>query len=217
LRYGSTDLDPIPPQAVDLGLGLLHRIVVLLNGGRRYGLRSVHLPHPPVAPVARYTEFFGADVRFGQEAAVLRVPSTLAATPVAGSNQVLREVALGYMASHFPVPSPTTAEVVRRLLAQALGSAPVDMGAVARRLQTHPRTLQRRLSEEGAAFESLLDAVRRDAVHRLITTTEIPFTQITAMVGLAEQSALSRAVRRWFGVSPSELRKSVHQPRRSVH
>ena len=29
------------------------------------------------------------------------------------------------------------------------------------------------------------------------------------MVGLAEQSALSRAARRWFGVSPRELRRSA--------
>jgi AraC-like DNA-binding protein len=207
LTYGSTELDPLPPQSADLGLGLLHRIIVLLSGDRRYGLRSVHLPHPPLAPVARYTEFFGADVRFGQAAAVLRVPQAIAATPVAGGNRVLREVALDYMAHHFPAPSPTTSELVRRLLAQALGSAPADIVAIARLLRTHPRSLQRKLAAEGTGFGELLDAVRRQAAHRLITETDMPFSQVTAMVGLAEQSALSRAVRRWFGTSPRELRR----------
>ncbi|MEU4236954.1 AraC family transcriptional regulator [Actinoplanes sp. NPDC026619] len=206
LRYASTELDPLPPQICDNGLGLLHRIIVLLGGGR-YGLRSVHLTHRPLAPVARYTEFFGTDVRFAQEAAVLRVPATLTHATVAGGNRVLREVALDYIRTHFPQPEQTLEERVRQLLTQSLGSAPADIAAVSRRLQTHPRTLQRRLAAAGTTFDKIQDGVRRDTAHRLITTTDLPFTQVTAMVGLTEQSALSRAARRWFGASPRELRR----------
>jgi AraC-like DNA-binding protein len=208
LRYGSAQPDPLPPQVCDNGLGLLHRITLLLAGGR-YGLRSVHLTHRPLAPVARYTEFFGADVRFGQEAAVLRVPATVRDARVSGGNRVLREVALDYMRTHFPAPEHSLADRVRQLITQSLGSAPVDVSAVARRLQIHPRTLQRRLAEDGTTYEKLLDEVRRETAHRLITTTDIPFTQITAMVGLTEQSALTRAVRRWHGRSPRDLRRAL--------
>jgi AraC-like DNA-binding protein len=212
IRYAATGAEPLPPQAADLGLGLLHRIISLLHAqpevGGRYGLRSVHLPHPPLAPVHRYTAFFGADVRFAQPAAVLRVPQSLSDRQVPGGNQVLREVALDYMRSHFPAPEVTTADRVRRVLAQSLGSAPVDIRAVGRLLRVHPRTLQRRLAAERATFEAILDDVRRSAAHRLITQTDVPLTQITAMVGLAEQSALSRAARRWFGVTPRQLRRS---------
>jgi AraC-like DNA-binding protein len=215
LRYGSAEdsggsgYGMLPPQSVDLGLGLLHRIVLLLGGGR-YGLRSVHLPHAPLAPVARYTEFFGADVRFGQAAAVLRVPHRLAEQPVAGGNRLLRDVALEYMRSHFPAPEPSVADQVRQLLVRSLGAARVDIAAIARPLRMHARTLQRRLAAEGASFDQILDDVRRQTAHRLITTTDVPFTQVTAMVSLTEQSALSRAVRRWYGVSPRELRRSTH-------
>jgi AraC-like DNA-binding protein len=208
IRYSGSTAYPLPPQVADLGLGLLHRVTVLLAG--RYGLRSVHLPHPPLAPVTRYTGFFGADVRFDQPAAVLRVPQTLAATPVTGGgNEMLREVALEYMRTNFPAPGEVTSSRVRHLLARALGSAPVDLAAVARQLRTHPRTLQRRLADEKVTFEELLDDVRRAAAHRLITQTDLPLSQVTAMVSLAEQSALSRAARRWFGVPPRELRRTT--------
>ncbi|MET0423188.1 MAG: AraC family transcriptional regulator [Actinoplanes sp.] len=206
LRFGTTEGDPLPPQAADHGLGLLHRIATMLAGGR-YGLRSVHLPHRPLAPVARYTDFFGADVRFGRHEAVLRVPHLLAALPVAGGNRVLREVALEYLRSHAP-SEPGLSDRVRRLVIQSLGSAPVDVAAIAGRLRTHPRTLQRRLAGDGTTFERILDGVRRDTAYRLITTTDLPFTQITAMIGLTEQSALTRAVRRWHGASPRELRRT---------
>jgi AraC-like DNA-binding protein len=211
LRFGSPRFEPLPPQVSDNGLGLLHRIIVLLNGGR-YGLRSVHLPHPPIAAVARYTEFFGADVRFGQEAALLRVPAAMTGARVAGGNRVLREVALDYMRSHFPSPEVSLPDQVRGLITQSLGSGPVDIAAVARRLRTHPRTLQRRLAAAGTTYDKILDDVRRQTAHRLITTTDLPFTQVTAMIGLTEQSALSRAARRWFASSPRDLRRTHPNP-----
>jgi AraC-like DNA-binding protein len=198
----------LPPQVVDLGLGLIHRIVVLLHGGP-YGLRSVHLPHPALAPEAAYTGFFGTEVRFGRPDAVLRVPGGLLATGVPGGNQMLHNLTVDYLSSHFPEPGRSVAGQVRLLLGQSLGSSPVGVTATARRLRTHPRTLQRRLAAENTTFEALLDEVRRAAAHRLITGTSLPFTQVTAMVGLAEQSALSRAVRRWYGLSPRQLRSTA--------
>ncbi|BCJ48838.1 HTH-type transcriptional regulator VirS [Actinoplanes sp. NBRC 14428] len=213
LLYRGTDAEPLPPQVVDVGLGLFHRIILLLHGGP-YGLRSVHLPHPALAPVEAYTRFFGAEVRFGRPDAVLRVPGGLTSAGVRGGNQVLRDLAVAYLAGHFPQPGRSTAERVRMLLTQALGSSPVEVAAVARRLRTHPRTLQRRLAAEGASFEAILDDVRRVAAYRLITRTDLPLTQVTAMVGMAEQSALSRAVRRWYGVTPRALRSRAAGPPR---
>ena len=65
LLYENADLEPLPPQVADHALGLFHRILVRLHGGA-YGLRSAHLPHPPLAPVAAYTGHVGAEVRFAQ-------------------------------------------------------------------------------------------------------------------------------------------------------
>jgi AraC-like DNA-binding protein len=96
---------------------------------------------------------------------------------------------------------------VRLLLRRALGTSPVTISAVARLLTMHPRTLQRRLAAESTTFEAILDEVRREATERLITETDLPLAQVTALVGLTEPSALSRAGRRWFGRSPRELRR----------
>ncbi|WP_199516817.1 AraC family transcriptional regulator [Nucisporomicrobium flavum] len=208
LLYRGTDAEPLPPQVADVGLGLFHRIIVLLHGGP-YGLRSVHLPHAALAPAEAYTRFFGAEVRFGRPDAVLRVPAGLASMPVRGGNQVLRDIALDYITSHFPAPGQSVADRVHLLLARSLGSAPVEVAAIARMLRTHPRTLQRRLAAEGITFDAILDDVRRAAAYRLVTQTDLPFTQVTAMVGLTEQSALSRAVRRWYGVTPRQLRSTA--------
>ncbi|MBW0101118.1 AraC family transcriptional regulator [Pseudonocardia sp. KRD291] len=208
LLYGSTEPDPPPPQAVDLGLGVFHRIVLVLGGGP-YGLRSAHLPHPPLAPVSRYREFFGTDVRFERDAAVLRVPSELASRPMHGGDETVRAIAIDYLENHFDRPGRTVTDRVRTALVRSLGTSPARIPSVARLLRMHPRTLQRHLAAEGTTFETVLDEVRREAAHRLITRSDLPFSQVTAMIGLAEQSALTRASRRWFGDTPRAVRRAA--------
>ncbi|MDN5916426.1 MAG: AraC family transcriptional regulator [Pseudonocardia sp.] len=207
LLYGTTEPEPMPPQVVDLGLGVFHRIILLLGGGP-YGLRAAHLPHPPLAPVSRYIAFFDADVRFERDAAVLRVPADLATRPLHGGDETVRAIALDYLASHFDRPDRTVTDRVRAALARSLGTSPARISAVARLLRMHPRTLQRHLAAEHTTFETVLDEVRRETAHRLITRTDLPFSQVTAMIGLAEQSALTRVSRRWFGDTPRAVRRA---------
>ncbi|MFP5021709.1 AraC family transcriptional regulator [Pseudonocardia phyllosphaerae] len=205
LEYGSSD--PLPPQVADLGVGVMHRIVLLLSGGA-YGLRSVHLPHPDLAGAARYRDFFGAEVRFDRPAAVLRVPADLVRRPLAGGDETVRTIAIDYLETHFDRPGRSVTERVRTAVDRALGSGTVRVGSVAALLRMHPRTLQRHLAAESTTFEKVVDDARRDAAERLILRTDLPFTQVAAMVGLTEQSALSRASRRWFGASPRAVRRA---------
>src|SRR5699024_57238 len=98
---------------------------------------------------------------------------------------------------------------VRRVVAESLPGAVPSLAEVARTLHLHPRTLQRRLVVVGTSFGQVVDDLRRDRAHRYITTTDLSFIQIADLVGFAEQSTLSHAVRRWFGVSPRQLRDSA--------
>ena len=204
LCYGSSQGAP-PRQATDAILAFAHRMIRFLVDGP-YALHSVHLSHQPKAPAARYAEFFGAEVRFGQAASLLRVPRSLLDRPLAGVDDTLREIALDYLHSHFPEPGRVVAPQVRNAIDRVLGTSPPRIDSAARLLGMHPRTLQRRLAAEGSSFEALLDDARRDAALRLLTRTDLPLQQVAGLVGLSEQSALTRCVRRWYGATPSALR-----------
>jgi AraC-like DNA-binding protein len=207
VHYGETAVRPVgAPQAIDLGVGVIHQWLSLVRAD--YGLRGIHLPHRPLAAPQVYEEFFAAPVRFDQPEAVLRIPASLLSSPLENSDEVVRRIALDYLATHFTDPSQSLTARTRTLVAQSLGSTEVRVEAVARWLGLHPRTLQRHLATEGTTFETVVDDARRDAVHRLLTRSDLPMSQITRMVGLSEQSALTRASRRWFGVPPSRLRVS---------
>jgi AraC-like DNA-binding protein len=70
----------------------------------------------------------------------------------------------------------------------------------------HPRTLQRRLREEGTTFEAIKDEARQDLAQRYLSQPDVPLTQITSLLGYSEQSALGRSCRRWFHTTPREMR-----------
>lgn len=207
VRYDVTVPGVIPPrQGVDLSLGSLHRAIRSLVGGG-YGLRTVDLPHEPVAPRAAYEEFFGAKVRFGRPVALLRLPASLGALPLTGRDETVRRLALEFLARQSPVEGDLVAPRVRGAVQQLLGTATPEVGAVARLLDVHPRTLQRRLAQEGTGFAAILDDVRRRAARDYLTRTDLPLAQVAGLLGLADQAVLSRVSRRWWGRTPREVRR----------
>ncbi len=70
------------------------------------------------------------------------------------------------------------------------------------------RTLQRRLAEEDASFSSILEDVRRDLAIVRLSTGSVTVLDVSSALGYSRQGALTRAVRRWTGQSPSQLRAS---------
>jgi AraC-like DNA-binding protein len=196
------------PQTTDYGIGIVHRVMLLINGGAPYGLLSVHLPHPPLALDAAYRNFFGAPVKFGGNSAVLRIPHQLLLAPVSGGSELLRDIAIDYLETHFGHKQLPVSDLVAEVVADHLGSESPDLPKVARLLKMHPRTLQRILSTERKTFNDIVDEVRQAQTLNLITKTDLSFSQIATRVGLREQSSLTRAVRRWFHTSPSRLRSA---------
>lgn len=194
------------PQAIELGVGLFHHVATQLLGTAS-GLRSVHLPHPPISPIRTYLDFFGVpDVRFGMPHAALVVNASVLDHQFDGADSRIRELALKHLAKHFPDPSTRLSDRVRRTLAESLGVSSASLADIARLFSLHPRTVQRRLAQEGTSYDALLDGVRREAAHRYLTTTDLPLTQVAALVGFSEHSSLTHAVRRWHGISPRRLR-----------
>lgn len=206
LRYGGPPDLPAPVQGTDLGLGFVHRAIQRL-AEERYGLRSVELPYHPPAPLSAYEEFFGAPVRVGRPAAILRVPSALADRPLSGVDQNLHRLAMAFLAEQAADGGASIVPRVRAALRQLLGTTPPEIGSVARLFTMHPRTLQRRLAAEDTTFAALLDDVRRDEARRYLTTTDMPMGQIASLLGFAEQATFTRSCRRWWGCTPTALRR----------
>ena len=97
---------------------------------------------------------------------------------------------------------------VRNALRDAL-PASGSLGDVASALHLSPRTLHRRLKEEGSSFQAIKDALRRDlAINRLAKTRQA-LTAIAAELGFADTAAFYRAFLRWTGMAPAHYRRRL--------
>lgn len=215
LRLANT-LGISSPQFLDYGLGLEHRVLMMVTRGRPYGLQSVLVPHEPTALESTYRAYFGSGVVFNASDAALLVPQAVLRMPVRGGDELLRRMAVDFLESHYAGTRVSVAELVTEILQRDHGLDTPSLPEVARALNLHERSLQRLLAVDGTGFAELLDDVRRDQARHLISYTNLPFSQIAFRLGLREQSSLTHACKRWFGVPPSQLRKSAKESRLST-
>ena len=97
---------------------------------------------------------------------------------------------------------------VRVAIAQQLsaGRAPTA-AAVAGRLATSGRTLQRRLAGCGTSFQQQLATVRRILAGRLLANTDLVTVAIAMLLGFAEPNSFARAFRGGEQTTPSRWRE----------
>lgn len=84
--------------------------------------------------------------------------------------------------------------------------------ALAEHLCMSPRTLRRKLLEQGTSFRDLVNEIRAEAAKKLIIKTRLTMEDIANSVGYNDVSNFRAAFKKWTGQTPSSLRKSKAKP-----
>lgn len=79
--------------------------------------------------------------------------------------------------------------------------------ALARVLHTTPRTLRRRLQEQGYNYQQLLEDARRRDSAQLLRDPALEVRRISEMLGYLNPANFTRAFKGWTGLSPREWRR----------
>jgi AraC-like DNA-binding protein len=183
--------------------------MIRLLGGPEARPSAISFLHEQHGLDAAYSEALGCPVRFGQTWCGFEVPHRLTGRPIESADPETRRIATKYLEAHY-LPSTATlservAELARRLLPTGQCSAEV----ISDQLAMHPRTLQRHLASEGVRCQDIIERERRDQAARYLAEPRLHLSQIAGLIGYAEQSALNRSCRRWFGKTPRQYRAEV--------
>lgn len=200
---------PSLAQAYELSLANGIQILRLLTGADSHP-DLVAFKHPRQGPLESYRAAFGAPVVFEHPWCGLEVDRALASQPLTGADATTREVATRYLEAQFGAQVDSFPERVAALVRRLLPVGHATAATVAEQLQLHPRTLQRRLADEGTTFAELLDRERRRQAARLLAQPDLQLGQVAALLGYSEQSAFNRAFRRWYDATPRRYRASRH-------
>lgn len=196
---------PAHPQSTELAIGVCFKVFKLLAGD---GFRptAVHLRHEPLGDPADYLRYFGTTVRFSREENGFSFPVELIGRRLS-SDAAMHRVAQEYLGALTPGAADEIVEPVRVLVRRMLPTGGLSLDLVAEQLALHPRTLQRRLAQEGRTYAEVLDEVRRGEAERHLGNPRLTLTQVAGLLGFSEQSVLTHACRRWFGSTPTAYRR----------
>ncbi len=206
IRSGDLEVDAMASQYALAAVLFRARYVA----GRE--IRPLHVGLASNAP-ARHRELadrFGARrLDFGVGTTAMTFASDDLSLPLPDADvrlgEVLRRHAADVIAAQaasgsVPAPPSPWADRLRQVIAAQLAGGGLSLPGVARALALSPRSLQRRLAEEGTTWRDLVDRVRRDRAAALLAEG-LSRKAVAARLGFADARALRGALHRW-GMSP---------------
>ncbi|MEV6072213.1 helix-turn-helix domain-containing protein [Nocardia sp. NPDC052001] len=96
---------------------------------------------------------------------------------------------------------------LRVAIHEAMLQGVTDLRWVADRLAVSPRTIQRRLQEQGTTWQDELETVRYEHAVNLLRNTDLPLSSVAARLGYSDARTLRRSFHRWKGLPPSHFRR----------
>lgn len=177
------------------------------------GVGFVHTVSPEHARAC--DDFFGCAVEFSASHTYVRFPASYLALPMhrngpwhdPGLRALLDRQAQALLAA---LPDPKAFDrAVQQWLLRRLPEGRIRVDDIARELHLSTRSLQRRLEDSDMTWQQLLDRTREQLARQYLRDRTLSLAEIALLLGYSEQSAFTRAFRRWTGITPRDVRKSV--------
>ncbi|MEO7335824.1 MAG: AraC family transcriptional regulator [Caldimonas sp.] len=190
-------------------------LAALLAFGRRFtGAQiaplSLALRQRKPAYSERYLAVFGVVPHFGEETNALAFTRVDADLPLISANSLVNGGIVGVAESALmKLDLPRTVTQVRAELGKAMHGEEPALRDIARRLCVSERTLQRRLSSEGASFSGLVDDLRREVAQHRLRGGHANVGELAFLLGFADTNSFYRAFRRWTGTTPEMFKRGV--------
>lgn len=192
----------------EMGLAAMVQFMRNLTG-MAAPLNEVHLTSKRLAHAADIEAFYDCPVFFEQPEMRLNFPMTILAIPIKQADQMLLGL-LSAQADQALAALPQGREweqKVRQEIVRLCHEDTPTLEKVANALCLTPRTLQRHLANEELRFQPLLDETRQHLAEQYLNDNRLQLTDIAELLGYSDQSALTRAFKRWTGTTPKVIRK----------
>lgn len=172
---------------------------------------EVKLAHPEPACSKKITDYFRTDVQFDAEQTSLTIARADADLVLPSGNKQIAlmhdEMLMRYLVE---IKKGDIVQQVQSIILENLPDGQVTDQLVASELNLSERSMQRRLKEHQTTFRFLLDGVREMVAKQYIENPMNRMSDIAFLLGFSEQSAFSRAFKKWTGKSPVEYRNSLN-------
>lgn len=172
----------------------------------------VAFPHGCKGNRRVYEEFFQAPVQFAtnEELRIHFRRETLSTPLAARPPRLDGDRASPFEAAgldRFRLGASDIELAVGRMIDATMPHKPITLQEAASVLGLSSRTLQRRLHDQGVAFEQIVDTRRHDLAIRLLAERGASVTHVAMLLGYSDAAHFHRAFRRWEGQAPIDYRR----------
>lgn len=190
----------------EMGVVGLYRLLKYFARGEQPERVSFAHPAPPYR--SAYARAFGGLERFEQSFSGVVIPSALLDVPQPNHDSrvyaALERQACERIARMSAVV--TYGERLRDHVMMHPRAEQRSMESAARALGLSVRSLRRRLHEEGASFQKIVDGALHTLSRQLLSDPQRPIKEVALTFGFVEPASFCRAFKRWSGTTPSEYR-----------
>ena len=170
---------------------------------------SVSFKHNPPTSLKSYHEGFNCPVLFNQPYNCITYKTADLETRTAKADISINKFLLERVEEEtkgIEISAIKVAADVENLIKDALPSGIPSIIQIGELMGMSSRTLTRRLADNGVTFRSLVRQTQEKLAKSLLMNTNHTISEIAFETGFSEQSAFSRAFKRWTGQSPIDYR-----------
>ena len=207
-------MEPLRKEATTASITSISREV----SGKEFNPLAVYFKHSAPEAVVDHEANFECPVHFEEDRIALLISHEARLKPIEIGDQSCALFCDTQLEAELPgfEESHSLVQHVRSQISQSLSEGVPTIFDTAQRLGMSGRTLQRRLSKLGYSFQTLVDESRRLLSERLLQETDYSLSEIAFMTGYSEQSAFTRAFKRWAGQTPRSYRLNVLQSAQKI-
>ncbi len=175
---------------------------------------EMRFQHEVGRQAAGFEKIGGFPVTFGAERLEIILSLESLDIPVPTYDPSLRAHLLEYgdrLLAERRFPKQQTQAQVQGLITRSMPGEIIRAEEAAHQLGLSPRTLARRLADEGTSYREVVEDLRCDLAQTFIKNG-MNLSEISYSLGYSDQAAFSTAFKRWTGQAPSVFRKRVEHP-----
>lgn len=157
-----------------------------------------------------HQDYFACPIRIGMARNLLVLDRADLDRPFPGHNPEMLAMLTPALAAalHELDAQSSIAGQVMILLKRNLASGQPSLSDIAGMLGMSERSLQRRITEEGSTFRTLLAEARRDLGKRLLADPATDIDEVACLLGYQDTTSFYRAFREWEGMAPNQWRET---------
>ena len=201
-------------QRVELALGVMVRLIRQLIG-RDWQPRRVCFEHSAPRDLSVHSQLLGRNVEFDFEFNCIVCTRSDLDTRNEFADPAMVRYAQQLLDALLKPSDETMLDEVRRTIFLLLPSGRCSMEQVSEHLGLVPRTLQRRLTDQGLSFSALMNDIRKEQASRYVVDGSRSLREVAQLLGFGAPSSFSRWYQLQFGSSAKESRAQASAVPRS--